>query len=107
MDTNVKMGLSDSVTAPMPESSTSGLFASEYANGSAVVMAAGIDAAFGIVLVVFICGVIYNWRRGQRDYEERQNAAENMNMMGITVVQHEQDMIPEPKPALLTPISKN
>ncbi|KAK3987262.1 hypothetical protein QBC44DRAFT_372251 [Cladorrhinum sp. PSN332] len=97
------MGLSYTGTAPQPESSS--LFASEYANGNAFAMAAGIDAAFGLALVVFICGVVYNWRKGQRDYEQSQNAAENNMMTGITIIQTDSPaVISEPKPALLAKV---
>lgn len=42
------------------------LWSQEYSSsGAGIRMAAGIDALFGFILFVFICGCIYQWRRGR------------------------------------------
>ncbi|KAK4168277.1 hypothetical protein QBC43DRAFT_284913 [Cladorrhinum sp. PSN259] len=88
---------------PAPASESSSLFGSDFGNESGVMIAAGIDTAFGLALVVFICGVIYNWRKGQKEDEQNQTAPEDM--LGETVIQHDGLALSEPKPVLLTPIS--
>lgn len=66
-------------------------------------MAAGIDAAFGLVLVIFICGVIYNWRKGQEliEREQSQNTAPG-NLEGVTVIRPDSPVLSEPKHVLFS-----
>ncbi|KAK4466400.1 hypothetical protein QBC42DRAFT_343177 [Cladorrhinum samala] len=87
------------------------LFGKAYPNGSGVIMAAGLDAAFGLVLVIFICGVIYNWRKGQellmlQEREQSQNMAVSGNLEGITIIQPDDDpVLSKPKHVLFTTAS--
>ncbi|KAK0616561.1 hypothetical protein B0T14DRAFT_568154 [Immersiella caudata] len=62
-----------STSTPVDSATANSLWADEYKSGTAGKLAGGIDAVLGIVLVVFLAVVIYQWRmRSGKRVEEKE-----------------------------------
>ncbi|KAK4175001.1 hypothetical protein QBC36DRAFT_31401 [Triangularia setosa] len=69
------------LTTPIPPVETTPITRETNAlfNTNGVTIAVGLDAIFGLALVIFLSGIIYQWKRGQRlrvEQEERDGATD-------------------------------
>ncbi|KAK0744725.1 hypothetical protein B0T21DRAFT_380909 [Apiosordaria backusii] len=65
-------------------------------NTNGVTIAVGLDAIFGLALVVFLSGVIYQWKRGQRlrtEQEERDRVADGVEVTPAVSVSKESSQV--------------